>query len=521
MALAWFRRLSISGRLLLIPLGFGLPVVAIVVYTGLTLAMQRQETRTLTVASRQRLLNERHVKEILLAVEGRAVDLAAVRQTMDRSIDAMIDGGVAPLGVGKPPGIPIARPAPAPVRAQLEQQRRVLAAMCRDADQLIGARRNSSTPPTLDLVLEQATQFEQAADATVMLYIGQIAAGMKRLLVVGGLVVALSLAAAVAASWLVSRSIVRPLQRAARAANTVRAGDYRVRIPEEGGGETRTMAVAMNGMIVGLVDQAIELRRVADALQTASGRLDQVGANLERESHATASQAEGVSDSAVLVKERLADIAGAAEQLRDSIREISRSAQEATRIAEHAVTSVETTDRVIARLAESSAGIRSFVSVISSIAAQTNLLALNATIEAARAGEAGRGFAVVSSEVKELAVAASAATTEIAGQVGAVTAEIRVAVAASHEITEVIRTISGLQGTIAAAVKEQTVVVQQISQSIDVVAGAGDNIAAGAGTVSGASGRMLATVGETRSASDSLREQATRLDDLARRVELG
>jgi methyl-accepting chemotaxis protein len=67
------------------------------------------------------------------------------------------------------------------------------------------------------------------------------------------------------------------------------------------------------------------------------------------------------------------------------------------------------------------------VQLIKEIADQTNLLALNAAIEAARAGDAGRGFAVVADEVRKLAERTAKATTEIAGLVGNIQEETRIA----------------------------------------------------------------------------------------------
>ena len=64
-------------------------------------------------------------------------------------------------------------------------------------------------------------------------------------------------------------------------------------------------------------------------------------------------------------------------------------------------------------LSASRQNIAGVAEMIAGVTKQTNLLALNATIEAARAGEAGKGFSVVANEVKELAVATSAATADI------------------------------------------------------------------------------------------------------------
>src|SRR3546814_13901433 len=103
----------------------------------------------------------------------------------------------------------------------------------------------------------------------------------------------------------------------------------------------------------------------------------------------------------------------------------------------------------MAGFADAMAQVQRVSSGIESIANKTNMLALNATIEAARAGEAGRSFAVVAAEVKKLAHATRAATSEIASptpsppsEAEAVTSEINTGVDKSKVVQSSFGTIN-------------------------------------------------------------------------------
>ncbi|MFN9692040.1 MAG: GAF domain-containing protein [Vampirovibrionales bacterium] len=144
-------------------------------------------------------------------------------------------------------------------------------------------------------------------------------------------------------------------------------------------------------------------------------------------------------------------------------REIAENMNRAAHMAENTRSQGFHTQEVMEALTNSAVEINSIVSLIQSIASQTNLLALNATIEAARAGDAGKGFAVVADEVKALAGKSAEATQNIQTQVLAIQEKTTQASKAIEEIISMVGDISAANSSVAAAVEEQNVIINNLA----------------------------------------------------------
>lgn len=249
-------------------------------------------------------------------------------------------------------------------------------------------------------------------------------------------------------------------------------------------------------------------------LSAASDELSAVSDGMGSTARETSEQANAVASAAEEVSTNIQTVAAGAEEMSASIKEVASNAGEAARVAAEAVEAAETTNITVSKLGESSAEIGNVIKVITSIAQQTNLLALNATIEAARAGEAGKGFAVVANEVKELAKQTAQATEEISQKIEAIQTDTKGAVDAISKIGSIISQINDIQGTIAAAVEEQTSTTTEIARNVHEAAKGSAEIAENISRVAMAADSTAKGANESKKSTEELSKMSSTLSGI-------
>ena len=270
-------------------------------------------------------------------------------------------------------------------------------------------------------------------------------------------------------AWLLTRSIVTPLNRALLAAETIAGGNLSKVIEIDGKDEPARLLHALANMqanlrktIEQIAGSATQLGAAAEELSTvtqeASRGLQQQNNEIEQAATAVnemTAAVEEVARNAVSTSEASNQSTQAAREGRDRVVETVDAIQTMTH-------DVQNTSLMIEGLAAQGRDIGKVLDVIRAIAEQTTLLALNAAIEAARAGEAGRGFAVVADEVRALAHRTAQSTQEIEKMVAGIQNGTGAAVSSMQQSNQ--RTQSTLEMARAAGVA-----LEQITQSIHLI----------------------------------------------------
>lgn len=213
----------------------------------------------------------------------------------------------------------------------------------------------------------------------------------------------------------------------------------------------------------------------------------------------------------------LQETSASMDELTSTVSQNAESAHQANTLAHETQQMAENGGRVVDDVVEtmtaihqSSQHISEIIGVIDGIAFQTNILALNAAVEAARAGEQGRGFAVVASEVRSLAQRCAASAKEIKALISDSVEKAELgnrqaqeAGETTRKMVESIKRVAALITDIANASSEQSLGIEQVSQTIT--------------QMDEATQHNTTLVEEATAAAESLEEQA---QNLLRSVEL-
>lgn len=278
-----------------------------------------------------------------------------------------------------------------------------------------------------------------------------------------------------------TRSIVRPLERALRAAEAISEGNLTRPIEVDGQDEPARLLAALTVMQKNLRNTIEQISGSATQLASAATELSAV---TEESSRGLQQQNDEIEQAATAVNEMTAAVeevarnavstSEASQQSNHTAREGRDKVVETVKSIQSMAQDIHATSDLVEGLAAQGRDIGKVLDVIRSIAEQTNLLALNAAIEAARAGEAGRGFAVVADEVRALAHRTAQSTREIEQMVAGIQSGTGGAVDSMASSTQ--RTQSTLELARAAgdALEQITAAISQINERNLVIASASE-----------------------------------------------
>jgi methyl-accepting chemotaxis protein len=285
-------------------------------------------------------------------------------------------------------------------------------------------------------------------------------------------------------TFIISRSISRPVIQGAAFAETIAGKDLTRRLDINQTDEVGLLASALNNMSENLQRMFSDIVAGVDTLTSSSTQLSNVSRQIEDNAGQTSLKTSHVSTSAETMSVSMNGVAAATEQatmnlqmivtaieqMAATTQEVSHNTEKGSETTSQAVATAKEVSVKVKALDQAAEEINKVTETIAEISEQTNLLALNATIEAARAGQAGKGFAVVAGEIKALARQTAHATQDISGKISAIQTTATESVGAINTIVDVINEINQIVATVASAIEEQTAATREISNNVSEAA---------------------------------------------------
>lgn len=310
-----------------------------------------------------------------------------------------------------------------------------------------------------------------------------------------------------AISFVITRSITKPLNQAVNLAAAVASGDLTTTVDDHHSDEIGKLFLALKSMNASLSQIIDNVRATSNLIRASAEKTALDSTDL---SARTSSQAASLQETA-----------SAMEELTGTVRQNAENAQQANVIVQAASDVAGRGGQVVTDVVNTMEAIRTgskkvveIISVIDGIAFQTNILALNAAVEAARAGEQGRGFAVVASEVRALAQRSASAASEIkhlisdsVGKIDAGAVLVDEAGDTMKEVVSSVRRINVMMAEVLTASEEQRAGIEEISQAVM--------------KMDRATQQNASLVDNAAAAAEELSQQAQKLDEAVSVFRLG
>ena len=263
--------------------------------------------------------------------------------------------------------------------------------------------------------------------------------------------------------------------------------DFLVIVSQVASGDLSLRGKVTNDALGNVVESVNDM---LDNFTRVLGRVRKSASDVAANAHEVLMSSEDMSAGATQQDQEIINTSSAVEELTVSMKLVSKNAEASAEAARRALdaagqgnravrdtgegmqrirASVQATAKKIKSLGGRSLEISEIINVINDLTEQTNLLALNAAIEAARAGEAGRGFAVVADEVRRLAEHSRTATKDMAALIKAFQAETNEAVVVMEEGAKEMEVGARLADQAGKALETISSVVRQSAELVQEV----------------------------------------------------